>query len=155
MKKREYEKIISAISENALPHIYKAVDSESIHEESLSVVSFEKVAGILLEQLESNGVGIKSTVEGDNIPYHLKEREEKTVTVGELRKIMAGLDDNAELEIRDEATEETYAIHEIKAMAFPDCHTEKFNGETGFWLQFTTNIQGQTGCYVIDKVNKK
>lgn len=68
--------------------------------------------------------------------------------LGDLRKLTAGLPDETELEIRDENTEETYAIHEIKAMAFSDCHAENFNGKTGFWLQFTTNVELQSGTYV-------
>lgn len=67
--------------------------------------------------------------------------------LGDIRKLTAGLPDETELEIRDENTEETYAIHEIKAMGFEDCHTKDFDGETGFWLQFTTNIELQSGTY--------
>lgn len=63
------------------------------------------------------------------------------MVLGDLRRLTAGLPDETELEIRDENTEETYAIHEIKAMAFGDCHTDNFNGTTGFWLQFTTNVE--------------
>lgn len=68
--------------------------------------------------------------------------------LGDLRKLTAGLPDETELEIRDENTEETYEIHEIKATAFPDCHTENFDGTTGFWLQFTTNIELQSETYI-------
>jgi hypothetical protein len=77
------------------------------------------------------------------------------MTVGDLRKIMAGLDDDTELEIRDEATEETYGIHEMNAMALSGCHTEKYNGKTGYWLQFTTNIELQTECYSVDESSRE
>lgn len=73
------------------------------------------------------------------------------MTLGDMRKLIAGLPNETELEIRDENTEETYAIHEIKAMAFPDCHTENFEGKTGFWLQFTTNIELQSATYISEE----
>lgn len=69
------------------------------------------------------------------------------MTLGDIRKITAGLPDKTELKIRDENTEEIYAIHEIGTKAYENCHTEAFDSTTGFWLQFTTNIGLQTGIY--------
>lgn len=69
------------------------------------------------------------------------------MTLGDIRKLIAGLPDETEVEIRDEATEETYAVHEAKAMAFESCHTNNYDGCTGFWLQLTTNIELQTDAY--------
>jgi len=73
------------------------------------------------------------------------------MTVGELRKVMAGLDDNAELEIRDDTTEETYSIYGINAMAIERKSSSTFG--SAYMLQFTTDIQAQTGAYVIEEEN--
>ena len=67
--------------------------------------------------------------------------------LGDIRKLTAGLPDETELEIRDENTEEVYEIHEIMTMAFANCHTEAYDDTTEFWLQFTTNIELQSGLY--------
>lgn len=67
--------------------------------------------------------------------------------LGDIRKMTAGLPDETKLEIRDESTDETYAICEIKSMAFEDCYTKNFGEETIFWLQFTTNIELQSEQY--------
>ena len=73
--------------------------------------------------------------------------------LGDLRKMTAGLPDETELEICDENTGEVYAIHEMQAMAFEDCHTKDFDGETGFWLRLTTNVGLQTENYVLSENN--
>lgn len=73
------------------------------------------------------------------------------MTVGNLRKIIAGLDDDTELEIKDEATEEAYDIYVIEAIAYS---TLSRNGE-GERLQFVTNIELQTGCYSVDESTRE
>lgn len=47
MTKKEYKKIMREISAYAFPHTYKALDTECPHEESISVVGFEKITEIL------------------------------------------------------------------------------------------------------------
>ena len=63
--------------------------------------------------------------------------------VKDLRKIIAGLDDDTKLEIKDVRTGETYDIHEIEVRAYkkpygPECV-----------LTLKTNIADQTASYVI------
>lgn len=65
--------------------------------------------------------------------------------VKDLRKIMAGLEDDTELEIRDEVTEETYAIHKLQAVVCEGASIETSECK----LIFTINIQEQTASYVI------
>lgn len=69
------------------------------------------------------------------------------MTVGDLRKIIAGLDDDTELEVKDEATEETYDIYVIEAMAYSASSCNRKRNR----LQFVTNIELQTGCYSVDE----
>lgn len=72
------------------------------------------------------------------------------MTIGDLRKIIAGLDDDTEIEIKDEATEETYDIYEIGAIAYS---VFSRNGE-GNRLQVVTNIELQTGHYSVDESSR-
>lgn len=70
------------------------------------------------------------------------------MNLGDIRRLTSGLSDEAELEIIDESTEETYGINEIKSIAFGVCDTESKEEETGFCLQFTTNVALQSAIYI-------
>lgn len=75
------------------------------------------------------------------------------MTVGDLRKIIAGLDNDTELEIKDEATEETYDIYEVDAIAYSDsAHNGVLRKRSR--LQFVTNVELQTGRYSMDKSSR-
>lgn len=76
------------------------------------------------------------------------------MTIGDLRKIIAGLDDDTELEIKDEATEETYGVHEMNVIAFERSTGKIPKEETKYWMQLITNIELQTERYSMDEASK-
>ncbi len=76
------------------------------------------------------------------------------MTIGDLRKIIAGLDDDTELEIEDEVTEETYGVHKMNVIAL-ECRTGKIpKEETKYWMRLITNIELQTECYSMDETSR-
>lgn len=59
------------------------------------------------------------------------------MTAGELKKLLIGVEDNTNIEIRDENTEELYTVRGTTI-------SEKS-------IKFTINIQEETGCYFMDE----
>lgn len=76
------------------------------------------------------------------------------MTIGDLRKIIAGLDDDTEIKIKDEATEETYGVHKMNVIAFERSAGRIPKEETKYWMQLITNIELQTECYSMDETSR-